>query len=333
MAAILPRFRNCAIHFIIDWDGTLTIKDTLHILGGIASQHRENHTLVTPVGDHDWPITWDDIVKAYISDFDAHKRFYSPKQNSRKSIQAEKGWLASLKIVEDRSVNRTQSSQIFKGVTAAEVKEAAQSAVREGKVEMREGWKDLFRNIQRRQEIQRRYGKPADELDRAAILSVNWSRLFIKECLSSAQCPFQLQADGSCTRGQPILHTGPRVIDIHANEIQGLDRPEGSSGFLRAPENRDIRTSADKLRRLMEIKRSPVIYFGDSATDFDCLLEADLGICMMDTPDTELIETFKRVGVVVPHISKLSLVDDYEVVWARDFTEVVDFLALVEEPD
>ena len=59
--------------------------------------------------------------------------------------------------------------------------------------------------------------------------------------------------------------------------------------MLTSVKGRDIKTSLDKLRRLLKIKNShgtlesqPLIYVGDSITDFECLLEADLGICIRD---------------------------------------------------
>jgi thiamine phosphate phosphatase / amino-HMP aminohydrolase len=55
--------------------------------------------------------------------------------------------------------------------------------------------------------------------------------------------------------------------------------------------------------RLREAGSGPILYVGDSSTDFDCLIVAELGICVRDEPiamhQMELKETLERVGIEV----------------------------------
>ncbi|OCL08286.1 hypothetical protein AOQ84DRAFT_354577 [Glonium stellatum] len=341
---LLSRFRNRAIHFIIDWDGTITKKDTLEFLGKVASQPRKKMKWVDPSinDDRTTQMSWGAIVNAYLEDFTAHQSQYRPAKPDRKTISEERSWLASLMDVELRSVTRVEKSRIFGSITAADIKEEAKQAVRqgEGELQIRDGWHSLCLKILERRGEQERHGDTLGGIDQVTILSVNWSQLFINECLVAAKSPITASKSKGLDRNFSPKHVGANLIKIYANEIQGLYDSEGSSGMLTSIEDRNIRTSSDKLRRLLEMKNShdfsrpqPLIYIGDSMTDFECLLEADLGICIRDNPSSsgqrELTETFDRVGISVPHIGELSKADHNGVVWAQNFEELVDFLVVV----
>ena len=131
-SAILSSFRNRAIHFIINWDGTITKKDTLEFLGRIASQRWEK-TKSLDSSTNDDPTTqmsWGAIVNAYMEDFTAHQNQYRPMKSNRKTILEERAWLASLKNVKLRSIKRVEKSRIFRGITAADIKQEANRAVK-----------------------------------------------------------------------------------------------------------------------------------------------------------------------------------------------------------
>ena len=340
-SAILSSFRNRAIHFIIDWDGTITKKDTLEFLGRIASQCREK-TKSLDSSTNDDPTTqmsWGAIVNAYMEDFTAHQNQYRPMKSNRKTILEERAWLASLKNVELRSIKRVEKSRIFRGITAADIKQEANQAVKqgEGELQIREGWYSLYSKILERQMNEKQREDMSGEIDQVTILSVNWSKLFINECLAAAETPIIPSTPTGFGGDLSLKHADAKVIKIYANELQGLYDPDGSSGILTSIEDYDIRTSSDKLRRLLEMKNNhgtlesqPLIYVGDSMTDFECLLEADLGICIRDDPcnsgQRELAETFDGNEVAVPHIGEFSKADQNGVVWARNFQEVVDFI-------
>lgn len=88
---------------------------------------------------------------------------------------------------------------------------------------------------------------------------------------------------------------------------------------------------------------SEVVYVGDSATDLDCLLSADIGICVrnegeMSGEQTELRETLRRLAIGCQGIGCMKS-DDLEanstrgtqeigssVWWARDFDDILHSL-------
>ena len=96
------------------------------------------------------------------------------------------------------------------------------------------------------------------------------------------------------------------------------------------PPNPTIVSSSDKLRRLEDIRQNakgnPIVYVGDSWTDIECLLAADLGICIRDEPmgssQRQLAEALERLGVECPRLKERVVGDDGMLFWARDYTEI-----------
>ncbi|KAK8197839.1 hypothetical protein HDK77DRAFT_478893 [Phyllosticta capitalensis] len=284
------------IHLILDWDGTLTAKDTLHFLGQISNEHAVRD--VSPPSS-----SWDDIVKAYVDDLNAHTQAYRPSASERNTIAEEKAWLASLEGVDLRSVKRVEDAGLFAGVTANNVSQGASKAVGSGQLKLRKGWENLlFRNE----------GNEGNLLSHISILSVNWSATFIREALLHAA--YDTKVLQSSEMNADALRRTMQNMDIFANEFEGLNRLNGSSGRLSKSGERGIRTSEDKLER-MPIPRKYggdelVIYVGDSCTDLEALLAADVGICIRDEPmgsgQRELAEALERIGVPVHRLKLLA---------------------------
>lgn len=254
------------IRLVLDWDGTLTKKDTLHLVAAIGyERNRDAH--LTP---------WDDIVQAYISDYTHHKERYTPTADQRKTgvgaVRRETEWLDSLKPVETRSIERVQAAGIFKGVTTQDVELAAKSAIEEEKLQLRPGWRKLLM-----------HQKDSASAPLVSILSVNWSATFIRACIEAA-------LSGPSASDATIMNS----IPVYANE---LPLAEGRLDSC-------ICTSTDKLAKIDEVcgKRDSdiFVYVGDSATDFNCLNAADVGVCVRDDPmgssQQELKETLDRLG-------------------------------------
>ncbi|GME62868.1 hypothetical protein GTA08_BOTSDO03052 [Neofusicoccum parvum] len=306
MASVPP------VHLVLDWDGTTTHHDTLHFLGKICADHARARSNK----QDDAPASWDDIAKAYVDDLAAHASSYRPALSQRSTIAEEKAWLASLDLVDARSIRRVEDAGIFKGVTAAAVKSGAVKAVETGELALRDGWADLLA-----------------QATKITVLSVNWSAAFIRESLRAA---------AARDRDAEVLLQAVDRIDILANEIDGLDDPHGSSGLLNScksnadGESNGIRTSADKLANMPTPAKyggdALVVYVGDSATDFEALLAADVGICIRDEDEPssgqrELAETLARVGVEEHRIKLLAEMppaDDsaVRVYWAKNLREV-----------
>ncbi|KAK7184850.1 hypothetical protein PSPO01_09161 [Paraphaeosphaeria sporulosa] len=253
------------IRLCLDWDGTLTKKDTLHLVAAIGYDCNRDANL-TP---------WDDIVQAYLSDYKQHKEGYTPPADQRKAgdgaARRESNWLASLKPVETRSIERVQAAGIFKGVIKQDVELAARLAVQKHKLQFRTGWRTLLM-----------YHQKSATAPSVSILSVNWSATFIQACIEAA---FQFSASG-------MESTMVASIPVCANELPLVERRPDSC----------ISTSTDKLEMLRQLRKDGdfIVYVGDSATDFDCLNAADVGICVRDDPmgssQQELKETLDRLG-------------------------------------
>jgi hypothetical protein len=311
------------IQVFLDWDGTLTKRDTLEVVAKIG--YNKNPTSQP----------WNDIVKAYLDDYRAHQDAYSPSKDQRRTIAEESAWLETLFEVETRSVKRVREAGVFAGVQNGDVLDAANRAIENHSVDLREGWKDLFfSGLSQPDDPRSNLGRNGF---RFHILSVNWSAMFIKCCILHAA--MLERAPGALAALVPMVHL--------ANEIASVQRPT----YDPDQEGMSIRTSADKVRILEKALHAPVgrpfwakkepitVYVGDSVTDFDALLYVDVGICIRDEPlgggQKELAETFERVGVSVKPLSELKLPLSTQegtskiLWWAKDLKEISDALSKI----
>ncbi len=329
------------LHLFLDWDGTLSTQDTLAAVAKIGyAHHQSNSSSTSP----QLP-SWEKITEAYMRDMTVHQERYKPVAKQRTSVADELAYLASLKEVEYASVRRVEAARIFQGVTKAEIDAVAREAVSEGTVRLRPGWVELL------SEVRRRDGQ-------MAIISVNWSREFIKRCMSWTNGERALEPED-----QERISAMLPWVRVCANEIGGIDSNHGALGWLSKDSSEinqeatsGILTSEDKLMVLERLvdevnteerrveKQAPrgqpqclrIVYVGDSATDLACLCSdsIDVGICIRDEPmgsgQRGLAETLDRVGV------KVKSIDDYEGInggpaigekmlwWARDFDHVLN---------
>jgi hypothetical protein len=139
---------------------------------------------------------------------------------------------------------------------------------------------------------------------------VNWSRHFISSCLKAA---------GVAVDSSIIL----------ANELDGFAEGKPSTGQISSDGEMKIIASVDKLKHLEKMRKAsaaPIVYVGDSWTDIECLLAADLGICIRDEPmgssQRKLTEALERLRIGCPPLSSSDEADGSQVVWARDFVEI-----------
>lgn len=268
-----PRRPEEPTHLILDFDGTLTVKDTMAILGRLPKSP---------------PTSWEKISDAYMEDYEVYKQTPYPWKNY--DDQEYSGWLAARKWVEEKSAQRVQDSGFFRGVTLDDVNEAVASALDDGSLQLRDGWLDLFELLIPNDMVD----DPASRPSKISIVSVNWSETFIRRALWQA-------AQRSDHEYKEAIRKYINGMEIHANEIQGLDRPEGSSGVICRASGLDIRTSDDKLRRMPEITRIPIdstplliVYLGDSSTDFDCLMRAHIGVWIQDVKVGQYQQAFNQ---------------------------------------
>ena len=299
------------ILLFLDWDSTLTAESTLPLIASVATYPEQHPHLL-------------ELSNAYINDLNAHNANYRPLPSDRKTLDQELEYLESLSVVEKASISRVEASGIFKDVTPAGIELATESFVKNGKIKLRKGWKQLIRSVQQPME-----GTVRGEVH---VVSVAWSALFISSCLQKFLGP-----DNPCGHD----------ITIHANEVH----PSGS-GKLLGPTldcGSRILTARNKLRVLRNIisdyrAAHPLLepktcYLGDSPTDLACLMDADVGVCVHDQVISEeqkqLYETLLRLGAHVTPIDEYDSTTQEggigyrndpsakQVLWsARDFSEV-----------
>jgi hypothetical protein len=317
------------INLVLDWDGTITTKDTMFAYGKVADI-RDARLGKNPTGT----ATFQGFGKAWMDDYTAHEKSYTPKAEDRRDPSQESAWLKSLSVVETSSAERVESSGFFAGVTLQDVSDAAKVLLESGEVSLRAGWEDVFSRAFKNCISQSHHDRENLGFG-VSILSVNWSESFIRRSLMTAAS----RSSSAC--GNELKDSLSEDIKIVANEISGLERPGGSSGFLTDPDHAIVRTSFDKLQNFRPLDDSHNIYVGDSATDFDCLLAADLGICIRDaqmgSSAKTLADTLSRVGYNIRHVGEIEswqgVNSGSNLLWASDFKEVLNLLERLQESD
>lgn len=292
------RSMNQPILLLLDFDGTLSHRDTMHLVAEVGYSHQQAEQRVPQ------PRPWTEIVDAYLADFRAHSTAYQPVTSQRTSLDQEAAWLNSLRPVEEASFQRAVNAGVFDNVTRSEMEEGGRQALRTGQVELRNGFDQLLANVQRHNS---RF--PHRQLP-FRVLSVNWSAAFITGVLHQAS--EQQSAAGQITLDD---HT------VYANEIPSIndEAPLLSKSSHAPPTGRTpIRTSGDKLAVLQTLRQSArsssnddddditLVYVGDSSTDLECLLAADVGICIRDgtgagssSSQKDFADLCQRIGIDV----------------------------------
>ncbi|KAI9668258.1 MAG: hypothetical protein M1821_001078 [Bathelium mastoideum] len=334
-----------SVCLLLDWDGTLTQQDTTQLIGRVGSDHQiQTLKAGSPaIQPQDVPFRdpWNGIVQAYLGDLRHHQETYRPESSHRNSISEEQKWLESLSPIENRSIQRVEKSGIFKGVTAFELRQAGGKAVEDGSLHFRDGWDKL---LVADTEYLKKQVKETDAKISASIISVSWSTDFIKGALSYAsQHADKLPNYSGCDTW--FLQRGAMHLEVHANDIDGIDRAEGSTGLMQSVWQPNIRTSRDKVLAMKELllengelyaAEPYAIYVGDSITDLECLLAADVGVCIRDEPmgtgQNSLADSLARINVGTRHVSEFTDVKKGEgkgeesqhqiIFWAHDLGEV-----------
>lgn len=324
-------------YLVLDWDGTITRRDTVGVLAEIGYQKRQ--TLVSQDQSLEMIPPWNYFVQAYMKDYSTHVSSYKPVKEDRLTVAEESAWLGSLQGIETASVERVNKAGIFKCLMKEDIDKTTMDAVRTLKVELRPGWRDLLLTRQSDNDCQ----------IKVWISSVNWSGTFISACVNAA---VDLE-DSKANYSAP-------PYEVYCNDLEGLASvpPQAATGIIGPGSNcslSGVHTSTDKAHLLKELRladgetlqesssdmnRGPlIVYVGDSATDFDSLVDADIGICIQDEPlsssQKELKETFTRLGFQFFEVSdrvklrtQLQLLEKKDrAIWtAKDLHEVSTFV-------
>ncbi len=228
---------------------------------------------------------WDALVQAYLADLDAYKARFTPAEAERTTVEQEKLFLGGLRDVERASLRRVDEAALFKGLGVAAMRRLGAEAVQNGNVTLRPGFHRIV-------QAARNKGWPV------SVVSVNWSTEFIRGAVGDV-----LREDDA------VLANGTREAD---GTIYG---PDTLGGDL-------VVCAPDKVRAMRRLRPPglPAVYFGDSTTDLECLVEADRSVAMADDDgESSLLKTLARLGFEVPHVGT----KETTIVWARTFDEVL----------
>lgn len=235
---------------LVDWDETITEKDTLSLLADAAYQSKP--------GDDAIP-NWSFFVDSYIREYTTHAGNFG----DRNTLDQELLFLKSLEMIDLSSVNRVESSGLFRGTFKTYLEQQASN------VKVRESWWSIYdRCTQIGVEV--------------IILSVNWSACFIKAAFK--------------------LH-GCENVEVYANEIDFDDCGVGTGHLSKGQYTlRTGQDKASILQEIKAMNRgSRVIYVGDSSTDLPALLGADIGVIM--NTGKGLIEKCRKLKILTEHIN------------------------------
>ena len=104
---------------MLDFDGTLTKHDTLHLVTEAGYQKQKSTTHAKE------PPSWQEIVDAYLSDYRHHADTYHPNRSQRTKLADEVAWLDSLATVEKASADRVRDAGILDNVKMQDMEHTA----------------------------------------------------------------------------------------------------------------------------------------------------------------------------------------------------------------
>ncbi|KAI2624358.1 HAD-like domain-containing protein [Hypoxylon sp. NC1633] len=272
-----------------DFDGTITVKDTVGELANFALRVRADEGV-------DLRGEWDVVVSSYVDDHRAHADGYQPQPHSRNLPEHEIQYLRQMKTVETRSLDRINDSRLFWGISAVAFRQAGRDLVRKGTIRLRPGFRRFV-------------DERVKDGWRVWVLSVNWSSAFIEgacgELPGVKVIANDVREDDGSIAGPPVLNP---------QNVSSTEEPRNLTN------SRDKLDAMDAILRAESLAAEPSVYFGDSTTDLECLLAVDLGFVIADREDTSLLRTLRRIGVEVPHVRDQSATE--KLAWASNYEDI-----------
>jgi 2-hydroxy-3-keto-5-methylthiopentenyl-1-phosphate phosphatase len=302
-------------HWIVDFDGTITERDTIGHLVNISA-----------AGNLNTLSNWRALVSLYDAEFSEYFTTQVPSVNTCTLITHEKELLEGLRPIEERSLARVFDCGIFSGITGTELENGAWELIDSKQINLRPGCQSFLENVSRKGAV-----------NKLSILSVNWSSIFVCSCIEAA-----------CTRPDPdtgedkcSLYTVP---EVYANELAGtrFHSNDRSTGEITSLHTHKFLTGVDKLRQMKhirdEVAAAQCVYIGDGWADLLALLEADFGICIRDehsmsTTQQMLADALKRLEKECLHLDQWTPESASKIWWARDFEEIMNWWIDVEGAD
>lgn len=217
---------------VTDWDGTITQSDTISLLADAAYISKPHFT---PPFSH--------YVDIYCSAYAKYQSQFVDAHGTVNTLERERLFQRGMHAVEMSSITAIERDGLFRGVKKSQIMEQAGTVVmRDGAVEFLH--QCLANNV------------------KIIILSLNWSRSFIYECLR----PWG-------------LHDNIEVVSSDFEFTKEQSEPTLTGRWdTRFP----IRTANDKLA-YMKGACEDAWYVGDSRTDLLAALEAKKGIAISGT--------------------------------------------------
>ncbi|KAK6343959.1 hypothetical protein TWF696_007611 [Orbilia brochopaga] len=205
-------------HLVLDFDQTLTIDDTLATLASAS-----------PLPDAAAIFTH--LTNAYLDDYNAHTASHPTPTN----VQEEVTFLASLRTVEQRSIERVEASGLFKGIKPQELAAAARRVAVRRPVELAALLSQVLSEDNCNCSTHSPNMSKKTTTGRVSIVSVNWSETFIREVL--------LALPGLDTRhsSRVEIYANNLLVGADGATTGKLDRRFGTHGLW---------TAADKMRIL-----------------------------------------------------------------------------------
>ncbi|KAK2626514.1 hypothetical protein QTJ16_003689 [Diplocarpon rosae] len=281
-----------SLAFIVDFDGTITTKDTISALAdfGIAFQKSKGVELTE---------AWQDAVARYGEDYSRHIKSYKPITEERKTLVEVVAHLRSLKNIELSSFGRVGACRIFKAIGNDDWRRFGRGAVARSEVEVTDGFRGFVAQVHRSGGL-------------LGIVSVNFSREFIRGVLEAS--------------------AESNMVEILANQPDEKGTLLGPKGTVLATSDAKLAAMKQLLHAWKEgsNREEPsfkVVYVGDSAVDIECLTAKEvLGIVISADGKSGLMDTLRRININITHISKYGEGWSSSVYWARDFKELCEAL-------
>lgn len=208
---------------VLDWDETITVKDTTKLIAQLAEDYSTSR------------IQFSYFTKEYLADYFSFEAEFKNTYGPIDSVDKEQNFQKQLRTIELRSIDRIVSNKFLKGISSQVFRDAAPS------IEIKPDCLSFLRSW----------------TDPIYILSINWCRFLIQECLS---------------------HHNLSHVSVLANDLEFVDGI--TSGNFKPGFN--LRTGLDKQEMLKVIRQKhsadKICYIGDSHGDLLPIIDADLGL-------------------------------------------------------
>lgn len=314
-----------ALELVFDFDGTITEADSIASVVDAALSHHK--TVSSPEACQSLTDAWHHVVKSYMADLDAYDRNLEPsvQHGHSTSLDVARAHFSNnqRRQIERASLSRVQDAGLFRGVPLEHLFRCGQEHREKQVVRLRNGFSDLIDLIR----------SPSVIEDRAStqVLSVNWSAAYVRGVLSSEEISPVIAneinpADGSINATPAVSADTasvewPSVLAVGSDKLSAL---------------RCLQRQQQKAKPKLSVE---IVYFGDSTTDLECLLEFG-GVVISpkaepgQRPTTKTASSNRtavkgsdllhmlqtRLNYNVPHVSQYR---DELICWARDFAEVM----------